>query len=104
NPKSEIRNHSKPPHVGSYRPKASSPWIHEYSGPLLCLKKLLNLLHHFDKALHFRLCVVKVETGAGRGFDTQSAHQRLRAVMSTSECDPPLVRHCDDVMGVNILQ
>jgi hypothetical protein len=59
------------------------------------------LPQHFDKTINLALPIIKVKAGASGPLETQFAHQRLGAVMPSSQRDTKFVCVCDQIMGVD---
>jgi hypothetical protein len=65
-------------------------------------KKVLDFSQDFCKTIDLGCGVVKVETGARGGFDTQFAHERLVAVVSPAQGNASLVGNRYHVVSVHI--
>src|SRR5260370_36316092 len=69
-----------------------------------CAKKLLDFPQHFYETVNFFGRIVKVKTGAGRGFDAEFAHERLVAVMPPAQGHATLVGDGHQIVRVHVFE
>jgi hypothetical protein len=67
-------------------------------------EEFLDFAQDFDKTVDFLFGVIEIETGAGRGLNTEFMHEGLVAMMAPAQSHTALVGDCDDVMRVNVLE
>jgi hypothetical protein len=62
---------------------------------------LLNVCEDFQASVDFLAGIVKIKTGSSRSGDSELFHQRLSAMMASSECDSFLISQSDHIMRVH---
>ena len=58
----------------------------------------VKMIENLEGSVNFLLVIVKIEAGPGRAGDPPFFHQRLGAMVATSQCQPLLVCQSHQVM------
>src|SRR6185503_21268016 len=75
-----------------------------YSWSMSVSEDSLRLLERIHEAVDLLRCVVDGERGARGAGHSETAHQRLRAVMARPDCDAAAVADLGEVVRVNAVE